>query len=248
MFDQSNLADHIHKQRLSRMDTLLLIMAVDAKTPKMVKTIKTLGREAGSPEVQKWNVSDILKRSKGLALNLPGGWCLSSRGREHIQALGVLPKTKNVKIVNQAQQLRTEASKISDDDTKAFVSEAISAYEAGLYRSCVVLSWIGAISLLYDHVMSTDLATFNAEAKKRDAKWKVAKIKDDLGRMKESDFLDIIGSPPISIIGKNLKEELKNNCLKLRNACGHPSSLQIGENKASAHIEILILNIFNNFS
>jgi hypothetical protein len=66
--------------------------------------------------------------------------------------------------------------------------------------------------------------------------------------VKEADFLDIIGSPPLSIIGKNLKEELKNNCLKLRNACGHPSSLQIGENKASAHLEVLILNIFSKFA
>jgi hypothetical protein len=66
--------------------------------------------------------------------------------------------------------------------------------------------------------------------------------------MKESDFLDIIGSPPISLVGKNVKEELKNNCLRLRNACGHPSSLQIGENRVSAHLEVLILNVFAKFS
>ena len=66
--------------------------------------------------------------------------------------------------------------------------------------------------------------------------------------MKESDFLDIIGSPPLSILGQNTKEELKNNCLKLRNACGHPGSLAIGENKVAAHLEVLMLNIFSKFT
>jgi hypothetical protein len=144
-------------------------------------------------------------------------------------------------------QLRHESTKIINTDTKAFVEEGIAAYEGGLHRSAVVLSWAGAVALLYDRVMNTCLAAFNAEAKRRDAKWKDAKIKDDLARMQEVDFLEIIGSPPISVIGKNLKEELKTNCLKLRNACGHPSSLRIGESKTSAHLEVLILNVFAKF-
>ena len=248
MLNKSQLPDSLHKRRLGRQDALLLILAVDVDTPKKVATIKALGREAGYTEIQKWNVSVILKRSKGLAIRLPEGWSLTSRGRNYVQSLRVVSPGKSIKVVNHAQQLRAELSKISDSDTIAFVEEAIAAYEGGLYRSSVVLSWVGSVSLLYDHVMKTSLVDFNAEAKRRDVKWRDAKIKDDLARMKEADFLDIIGSPPLSIIGKNMKEELKNNCLKLRNACGHPSSLQIGENKASAHLEVLILNIFSKFA
>lgn len=247
MFKQDALAEALHKQLLKREDSLLLILAVDADSPKSVQTITNMGRTAGYPEIRNWNVSSILKRARGLAVRLPGGWSLTSGGRDRVRSLGVLPALKSLKVVNNAQQLKQEASKLMNADTKAFVEEAIAAYEGGLYRSAVVLSWAGAVSLIYDRVMATSLATFNAEAKRRDTKWKDAKIKDDLARMQEADFFDIIGSPPVSIIGKNLKEELKSNCLKLRNACGHPSSLRIGESKTSAHLEILILNIFSKF-
>lgn len=247
MLNKNSLADCLHRKRISRLDTLLHIIAVDVDTPKKVQAIKALGRRAGCTEIQKWNVSDILKRSKGLAISLPEGWILASGGREHLQSLGILSTEKSVKVLNHLQQLRAKSEKINNSDTREFINETILAYEVGLYRSSIVLSWVGAVSLLYDNVIKTSLADFNSEAKRRDAKWKDVKIKDDLARMKESDFLDILGSPPISIIGKNLKEELKNSCLKLRNACGHPSSLQIGEHKAAAHIEILILNVFSKF-
>lgn len=248
MLNEEQLPDALHKKRLGRQDVLLTTLAVGTDKPKDVKTIKTMARDSGCTEVQKWNVSAILKRSKGLAVRLKDGWSLTSSGRNHVTALGVLPGARSPKVINHAAQLRSAASKITDKDTQDFVEEAIVAYEAALYRSAVVLSWAGAVSLLYDQVISTRVSVFNAEATKLDAKWRPAKSKDDLGRMKESDFLDIIGRPPVSLIGKNLKEELKNNCLRLRNSCGHPNSLQIGENKTSAHLEMLILNIFTKFS
>ncbi len=209
--------------------------------------IKSLGRNAGITEIQKWNVSDILNKTKGLAIRLPEGWSLTSRGKSYVESMNLLPLKKSPKVVNLANQLREGLKKIANQDTREFIEEAIACFEAGLYRSCVVLSWIGAVSILYNYVINNYLSQFNTEAKRRDNKWKDAKILDDLSRMKESDFLEIICSPPISIIGKNLKEELKNNCLQLRNACGHPNSLKIGENKVAAHLEILILNIFSKF-
>jgi hypothetical protein len=63
--------------------------------------------------------------------------------------------------------------------------------------------------------------------------------------MKEAEFLDVLVA--LSILGKNVKQELEN-CLKLRNGCGHPNSLRIGEARVSAHIEILILNVFSRFN
>ncbi|MBU1355922.1 MAG: hypothetical protein KJ620_05085 [Candidatus Edwardsbacteria bacterium] len=247
MLKNTDLPDMIHSQSLSRENLLLLLLAVDVSTPKSVKTLIALGKTAGCTEIYKWNVSEILKRTRGMAIRLPEGWSLTSKGRNFIRSSGILHHGKSVKVVNNAQQLRAHLTRIKNTDTKAFLDETINAYEGALYRSSVVLSWTGAMSLLYDQVMSTCLSAFNIEASKRYTKWKNAKIKDDLARMGEADFLDIIGSPPISIISKNLKEELKNNCLKLRNACGHPSSLKIGENRTSAHLEVLILNIFTKF-
>jgi hypothetical protein len=108
----------------------------------------------------------------------------------------------------------------------------------------VVLSWVGAIALQHDFVVAKHLPAFNAEAVRRNAKWKPAKTADDIGTMKEVAFLEV--AETVSIIGKNVKQELEG-CLKLRNGCGHPNSLKFGANKVAAHIEVLILNVFRVF-
>jgi len=107
-----------------------------------------------------------------------------------------------------------------------------------------VLIWVGAVAVLQDEVVAKKLPEFNAEALRRDAKWKAAKDADGLSRMKEADFLVIIEA--IAVIGKNVRQELEG-CLKLRNGCGHPNSLKLGENKVAAHLETLILNVFAKF-
>ena len=113
-----------------------------------------------------------------------------------------------------------------------------------MLRSAVVLSWVGAISLLYDHVVANNLSDFNTEAHRRNPKWKAAKNKDDLTRMKEHEFLQVL--PAISVLGKSVKDELEG-CLKFRNGCGHPNGLSIGESRVTGHIESLILNVYSKF-
>jgi len=248
LLTESELKDSLHEKRLSRRDSVLLVLAVDCDNPKNGVRIRELARGAGLPEIHKWNLTDIISKAKQYAVKLPDGWILTSAGRGHVDSLGVLPNKQKPQKTETATELRKLLSAIPSQQTAAFLDEAIACFEAGLYRACVVLSWVGAISLLYDHVVNHHLAAFNNEAPTRDNKWRPAKTNDDLTRMKESDFLDIISSPPLSIIGKNVKEELKNNCLQLRNACGHPSSLVIGEARVAAHLETLILNVFQPFT
>ncbi|MBC7752575.1 MAG: hypothetical protein H7Z73_12850 [Candidatus Saccharibacteria bacterium] len=140
--------------------------------------------------------------------------------------------------------LRNHLIEIPNLTTRIFVEEAVKCLEFKLYRSAIITSWVGAISTLYDEIVKSHLSTFNNEATKRHSKWQSAKTADDLARMKEYDFLQILVA--ISVIGKNVKDELES-CLKLRNGCGHPNSLVVGELKTSAHIETLIQNIFSKF-
>jgi len=88
------------------------------------------------------------------------------------------------------------------------------------------------------------LADFNGAAQRTDPKWKVAKTRDDLAKMKEANFLVVCESA--SILGKSVKQELEG-CLTFRNGCGHPNSLRTGENRVSGHIETLILNVYSVF-
>lgn len=243
MLDRTQLKDLLSKADFSNLDKLFLCLAIDNAAPKQVKAVKEIAINAGLRSITKWNVSALLGRSKGRAIRTGDGWELTADGRAYVGDLvGPIAATP---VTTVASGLRVHLAGIKNKDVKAFVEEGIECFERKLYRSAVVLTWVGAISLLYDHVVNNCLASFNAEASRRDAKWKTAKNADDLARMKEYDFLQV--AEHLSIFGRNVKLELEKQ-LKLRNACGHPNSLKLAEYTAAAHIEILILNVFSQFS
>ncbi len=243
MFPKTVLKDLLSQSQFNKTDKVLIILAIDANRGKEIKVIKELATRAGLRTIQNWNVSSLLGRSKGLAVRTANGWELTSAGSQYVTKLsGPLAGTPTPKI---AASLRAHLSRLSNTYTSMFVEEAIACYEAKLYRAAVVLSWVGAVAVLYDFVVANKLADFNTEATRRNPKWKAAKTADDLARMKEHDFLDIIEA--ISIIGKSVKQEL-DGCLKLRNGCGHPNSLKIAEHRVAGQIETLMLNVFSQFA
>jgi len=243
LLSSNSLKDILHKSEIStKTDKLLICLAVDVDHPKSVKEVKELATNAGLHEVNRWNVSDLLSSSKKYAIRIKEGWVLTSDGKKHVEKL-IAPFIKPT-VIKVAAGLRKHLTKIKEPNTYSFVEQAINCFEAEFYRAAVVLSWIGAISVLYEHVKKNELAAFNEEAIRRFPKWKPAKTKDDLARMKEKDFLG--GLEGISVIGKSVKDELEG-CLKLRNGCGHPNSLKIAEHRVSSHLETLILNVFSQF-
>jgi hypothetical protein len=243
LIDPTRLKDLVSKSEYSRLEKILLCMAVDGAVAKQVKDIKNLAVSAGLRAAKNWNISSTLGASDGLAARTDQGWELTSDGRKRISEIAGPYASSSVPVV--ASKLRQHLPSISDPETKEFIEESIECYEANHLRAAVVLSWVGAVSMLHKHVIDNRLSDFNKEATRRDAKWRQAKTADDLGRMKEFDFLNI--SESLSIIGKNVKQELEV-CLKLRNSCGHPNSLKIGEARVAAHMEILVLNVFAAFS
>ena len=242
MLSESQLKDLLSKKEYSNVDKVRLCLAVDPDIPKQVKEIKELAVRNGLRAIKKWNVSQYLASKDELAVKTDAGWELTSDGKLHVQSLtGV---SLGSPVVTVAGALRKVVSEISDLDTQNFVIEAIECFESHHYRAAVVLSWVGAVSVLYEFVIANRLADFNSEAKARHPKWKPAKTKDDLATMKERSFLEILVK--LSIIGKSVKTELFN-CLDLRNGCGHPNSLVLGEHRVAGHIEFLIQNIYSKF-
>ncbi|AEI93363.1 hypothetical protein RLO149_c013620 [Roseobacter litoralis Och 149] len=176
-------------------------------------------------------------------MRAPDGWELTDAGKMHLRNMGVSKVSPAAMQV--AVDLRAHLDNITDSQTRDFVEEAIKCHEAELYRSAIVMSWLGAMDVLHKHVHANHLAPFNAEAFRiAGKKWKKAVTADDLGKMGESDFLDRLEG--LSIIGKNAKAQLKA-ALDLRNGCGHPNSLHVGPNKSAAHIETLLQNVFSKF-
>ncbi len=243
MLTKDDLKDLLHQPALSRRDQLLLCLANEAAAPKQVREIKAIAIDCGLHPVRLWNVSNILAGSEGQAIRTGEGWELTSSGKARVQEIAgpyaAVAKPK------AASNLRAQLSQIADPTTRSFVEEAISALEHGLHRAAIVLSWIGSVSVLYKHVVDSHLGAFNAEATRRNSKWRAAKNREGLARMKESEFLDVLEA--ISVIGKSVKDELKA-ALKLRNGCGHPNTLKIGESRTGAHIEILVLNVFSQYA
>lgn len=225
-----------------RKTKILILLNFDNASPKAVKRIKELGKSNGLREIEKWNISMVLSSLKGYASKLNDGWTITSKGKKHLEELKIIGKSP---IIIHHKNLSEQAKKIKSQYVQDFINEAITSLEYKLLKSAVVFSWIGAISTIYEFIYKNKLSDFNIEAKRRFPKWKTANNIDGLTRMKEYDFLQVIEG--IGIIGKNTKNELES-CLKLRNSCGHPSTLKIGENKVAAHIEILILNVYKPFS
>jgi hypothetical protein len=227
---------------ITRADKLLITLAAIGE-PCPVKTIKDLAIASGLREAKSWNISQILSRSKNLADNTASGWEITNAGKIHLSTLGFSKASEAT--VKVTIDLRIIHARIQDGETRDFVEEAIKAFELELYRSAVVMSWLAAVDVLRKEVIRQHLADFNKEAFRANNKWKPAKTADDLSSMKEGEFLDRLAA--ISLLGKNVKEELKKR-LDLRNACGHPNSYVIGRNAVAHHIEMLLLNVFTKFT
>jgi hypothetical protein len=234
----------LHGPKLSSRDQLLVLLAIDPTGPCQVRTIKQRCAAVGLPKLAKMNLSDILLSANGFVARTLDGWELQHPGVLRAQTLAQMANV-NLVVTHSSQSLQGHVDSLTDPLTKSFVTEAVNCFKASQYRAAVVFSWAGAVALLHRHVFNNKLADFNAEAPRHDPKWRIAKQQDDLGRMKEHDFLTVCEA--IGVIGKSVKQILQNECLMLRNACGHPNSASIAENSVAAHIEKLIKNVFSRF-
>jgi len=234
----------LHGTNLSARDQLYVILAIDPVEPLPVQKIKERCVAAAVRKLAKRNISDVLGRSNGHVARAAMGWELQQPGLLRVRELAQQANI-NLVVTHSSRSLRGHADSVADPLTKSFVMEAITCFEVHQYRAAVVFSWAGAVALLHKHVHSKKLQEFNAEAIRRDRKWRTAKQQDDLGRMKEHEFLDVCEA--IGVLGKSVKQILQNECLMLRNACGHPNSSSIAENSVAAHIEKLIKNVFARF-
>jgi hypothetical protein len=244
MLEAADLEDLLHVPGTDNQLRILLCLAVNPIGPRELSAIRKVAIAAGWTAAKKLNLSMLLKRAKGLAILTPEGWKLTREGRDHVtNLLKKSPSTAPQSTVTNT--LRAHLPKITSSATRAFADEAIRCLEYGLRRSAVVSAWIAAVGVLYDFVLAHKLTEFNAAGvRKIQAKWKQVTSLDDLADLKEATFLELCEAA--SIFGKSIKQELEN-CLRLRNGCGHPNSLRIGDARVVTHIEQLILNVFEKY-
>lgn len=236
------LKDWLHRAGLTQSDKLLITLSTFGG-PAPLADILTRAEAAGVKRKSWSNPSTSLGRLAGLAIHTGQGWEITKSGQQKLANDGIVEGSPGV--INVGSELRSHLKSVSSPDTLEYLNETIQCYELGLLRSAVVMAWSAAVYVLQREIVDSHLASFNQEAARLDAKWKPAKTTDDLGRLKEADFLDRLVA--VGVIGKNVKVALKE-CLDRRNACGHPNSYKLGPNTVAAHVETLMLNVFAKFS
>jgi hypothetical protein len=65
------------------------------------------------------------------------------------------------------EALEKYVTDVHDPDKARFVEEAIQCVKNKAYRSAIVLTWVGSVYLLYQHVLRNKLAEFNQEGHRR---------------------------------------------------------------------------------
>lgn len=229
--------------------TLALLHHVEQ--PAAPKAIVQRGIEVGHRDVSKWNLNDVLSKAakSGLVAQLPAGWKMLPAGVELLKASGL--DLDAPMIAATRHSLNKHVNAVADPERKRFLQEAVACFEAKQWRAAVVFSWVGAAHILQEHVFGKHLAAFNAagvaltgSGSPKFKDFKQIKSMADFDSLKEADFLQI--GQDASVISKSEKAELKER-LDLRNRCGHPNPIVVGEHAAANHIEVLILNVYSRY-
>lgn len=133
---------------------------------------------------------------------------------------------------------------IEKENIKSYFNELVLNLENQCYRSAIIMSWVGAVSVLQEYVFKNKLDKFNDAGKNRNSKFKEVESMGDFANHKESDFLEIICSA--GIIDRNVKKIL-NHCLDDRNISGHPNEAVLSKQTALKQVEELINNVYKKF-
>ena len=241
MVTHETLVSYLHDKTLTHSDKLLIILN-HINCPTNIEKMKRAAQDVGFNEIKKWNVSSKLSSIReGYAIRNTHGWQITKAGKDYLLSKGLVLTDKP--LIEQASLLRSLIKSL-DNDAKKYLEEAIVCMENELHRASVVMTWSAAMHFLKKEVVNNHLHDFNTESVKANPKWRTAKTSDDLGLMRERDFLDRLEN--ISLIGKDVKQQLQE-CLSLRNSCGHPNSLKVEKLKVASFVETLILNVFQRF-
>lgn len=212
-------------------------------SPASTGSIRDYGLSLGLREISKWNLSEVLRRQAPFCARFPDGWVLTPEGERELAGLGYLNRSP---LVSKTRlDLENHVNQIQDPARRNFAHEAVSCFNGGLNRACVVLSWVGAIWILQHHIVNNYLQQFNAAGSTRfKSAFKNIITMQHFSRMQESDILQICED--IGLLDKSMKNQLVER-LNFRNACGHPNMIVVDDHGVAHHVEFLLNNVYKKF-
>lgn len=236
------LRESLARRDISKTDKYLLIVAMH-DGPMKANDIRAVARQNGWRDGAGSLPGDYLKHTKN-AIYVPNGWTVTEACKKSLADRSLMSPAGVLTPVTEA--LERYLTDVHDAENARFVEEAIQCAKNKSYRSAIVLTWVGAVYLLYQHVLKNRLAEFNREGVRRFQKgWSDVSDVDDLATaVTESVFLNMLER--IGVLTKAEQKELQN-CLDRRNTAGHPNSASFEEVTVGAHIHELISKVYRKF-
>lgn len=227
---------------VGRGDKALLLLA-DLEGRGSVRSIREHGIAVGFRDAAKWNLSDVLKNQQPRCLLMAGAWSLTEQGWKHLREAGLL--TSSPIVTKTGGMLERQAAALTDRNRRAFVEEAVACFNGGQWRACIVLSWVGAMRVIQEHVVNRHLSAFNqASTARYKAHYKPAISVEHLSRYQEADVLQLCED--IGVIDKSMKKHLVE-CLDRRNTSGHPNNVSFNDHTVAHHVEFLVNNVYGRY-
>ena len=208
-----------------------------------VGQIREVLKKNGCRREAKGNLSDALGKARpNIHVTGVDGrsnlWALTKTGRRNIS--NMLPAIKSGEPVHEAGSLRDLASKL-DKDQAAYVDEAIKCLEADALHAAVVFLWAGAAREIQERIVKCSNKAIDASVTKRDPRAPTVRKVDHLCYVKESTLLLV--AEDLGIFDRNERDML-DQCLKVRNKCGHPGKYKPGPKKVASFIEDVASIVF----
>jgi len=128
--------------------------------------------------------------------------------------------------------------KVKDKEERDYLLEGIKCLKANALRAGVIFIWTAAVYKIQKKCIQETLLSINKELQLIQKGSKEIRVFDDFEFIKDSILIEL--ACRLKIIDKYKKEELKNNCLGLRNKCGHPSRYKPKGQKIKSFVEDII--------
>jgi len=137
----------------------------------------------------------------------------------------------------ETQQLKNQLNKLVNTEEREYLLEAIRCLEIGAYRAGIIFIWSYAVRNIHHRLLKHSLNSVNQTIAKHQNNAKQITTEDDFSYIKESIVLKV--ALDLGEFDKNQKKVLED-CLDIRNLCGHPGKYSPTPLKAKSFIEDII--------
>lgn len=133
--------------------------------------------------------------------------------------------------------------KLKDLDEIDYLLEGIDCFRNGSLRAGVIFIWSSAIKNIRKQILEIEtLNKINEELISIDSRAKKIKNIDSFEYIKDETTIHL--AEKIGVFSKFQKNELINNCLGLRNKCGHPSNYKPEIQRVKSFVEEVLNMIY----